>query len=109
VPQRAPDEVHADPASKLNCILPCSILDRVTREPSELTLPVIGMTCASCVNRIERFLARADGVGAAVVNLATERATVRFDPDVHRPHRHRRGDSSGRLRSRARIARVAIG
>jgi Cu+-exporting ATPase len=40
------------------------------------------MTCASCVNRIERFLARADGVAAAVVNLATERATVRFDPDV---------------------------
>jgi Cu+-exporting ATPase len=80
--KRAPDEVHADPASKLNRILPCSILDRVTREPSELTLPVIGMTCASCVNRIERFLARADGVAAAVVNLATERATVRFDPDV---------------------------
>lgn len=28
----------------------------------ELTLPVVGMTCASCVNRIERFLNRADGV-----------------------------------------------
>ena len=46
----------------------------------ELTLPVVGMTCASCVNRIERFLKRADGVTAANVNLATERATVRFDP-----------------------------
>ena len=42
----------------------------------ELTLPVVGMTCASCVARIERFLNRADGVGDAVVNLATERATV---------------------------------
>jgi Cu+-exporting ATPase len=39
------------------------------------------MTCASCVARIERFLARADGVEEATVNLATERATVRFDPD----------------------------
>jgi len=38
------------------------------------------MTCASCVNRIERFLNRADGVAEATVNLATERATVRFDP-----------------------------
>ncbi|MGH2357973.1 MAG: cation transporter, partial [Candidatus Limnocylindria bacterium] len=46
----------------------------------ELSLPVEGMTCASCVNRIERFLTRADGVTGAVVNLATERATVRYDP-----------------------------
>ena len=38
------------------------------------------MTCASCVNRIERFLNRANGVAEANVNLATERATVRFDP-----------------------------
>jgi Cu+-exporting ATPase len=48
---------------------------------AELSLPVSGMTCASCVARIERFLARADGVEEATVNLATERATVRFDPD----------------------------
>ena len=46
----------------------------------ELSLPVVGMTCASCVTRIERFLNKADGVGEAVVNLATERATVRYDP-----------------------------
>ena len=47
---------------------------------TELTLPVTGMTCASCVNRIERFLNRSDGVADAAVNLATERATVHFDP-----------------------------
>ena len=51
-------------------------------QPTELTLPVVGMTCASCVNRIERFLNRADGVAVATVNLATERATVHFDPSV---------------------------
>ena len=50
--------------------------------PAELSLPVLGMTCASCVNRIERYLSRADGVAEANVNLATERATVRFDPAV---------------------------
>src|SRR5258705_11701902 len=47
---------------------------------AELTLPVVGMTCAACVNRIERFLNRSDGVADAAVNLATERATVHFDP-----------------------------
>ncbi|HET8571602.1 MAG TPA: heavy metal translocating P-type ATPase [Candidatus Limnocylindria bacterium] len=51
-----------------------------TNADTELTLPVIGMTCASCVNRIERYLNRADGVAQATVNLATERATVHFDP-----------------------------
>ena len=47
---------------------------------TELTLPVSGMTCASCVSRIERFLNRSDGVAEATVNLATERATVHYDP-----------------------------
>jgi Cu+-exporting ATPase len=46
---------------------------------TELSLPVEGMTCASCVNRVERFLSRADGVATASVNLANERATVRYD------------------------------
>jgi Cu+-exporting ATPase len=46
----------------------------------EATFPVRGMTCASCVRRVERALARVEGVYAAEVNLATERARVRFDP-----------------------------
>lgn len=48
--------------------------------PIELVLPVEGMTCASCVNRIERFLRKTDGVVEASVNLVTERATVQVDP-----------------------------
>ncbi len=40
------------------------------------------MTCASCVNRIERFLRATDGVESASVNLATEIATIRYLPDV---------------------------
>jgi Cu+-exporting ATPase len=41
-----------------------------------LTLAVEGMTCASCVGRVERALARTEGVLSAQVNLATEQATV---------------------------------
>jgi Cu+-exporting ATPase len=48
--------------------------------PDELSVAVIGMTCASCVNRIERFLRQADGVTEATVNLASERAQVQYDP-----------------------------
>ena len=46
----------------------------------EVTLPVEGMTCASCVNRIERFLKKTPGVSEAAVNLATEAATIRYLP-----------------------------
>ena len=47
-----------------------------------VSFPVEGMTCASCVNRITRYLRKVDGVEDANVNLATESATVRFDPAV---------------------------
>ena len=46
----------------------------------EMTLPVEGMTCASCVRRIEKALAKVEGVSSANVNLATEKAHVIFDP-----------------------------
>jgi Cu+-exporting ATPase len=48
----------------------------------ELALPIEGMTCASCVNRVERFLRKTEGVLEANVNLATEQARVRFDPTI---------------------------
>ena len=50
-------------------------------QTAQLALPVEGMTCASCVNRIERFLKRTPGVEDAVVNLATEVATIRYAPE----------------------------
>src|SRR5207342_1911236 len=49
---------------------------------AEMTLPVEGMTCASCVNRIERFLRKTPGVESAMVNLATEMATIHYLPEV---------------------------
>jgi len=53
----------------------------VDATPAGVRFPVEGMTCASCVNRIERYLRKVDGVVEANVNLATETAAVRFDPD----------------------------
>ena len=44
-----------------------------------VSFPVEGMTCASCVNRISRFLNKVEGVEEANVNLASESATVRYD------------------------------
>jgi P-type Cu+ transporter len=45
---------------------------------TRLSLPVEGMTCASCVGRVERALKEVPGVQTAAVNLATERADITF-------------------------------
>ena len=45
----------------------------------KISLPVEGMTCASCVGRVERALKKVPGVSDAAVNLATERADVTVD------------------------------
>ena len=57
----------------------------VTRDDAGLTritFGVQGMTCANCSARVERTLSKTDGVGQASVNLATERASVVFDPSL---------------------------
>ena len=53
--------------------------DMATAAPEQLRLEIEGMTCASCVARVEKALNGLDGVDGASVNLATERATVAFD------------------------------
>src|SRR3990170_3646043 len=45
-----------------------------------IDIPVQGMSCASCVGRVEQAIRSVDGVTAANVNLATERAHVLFTP-----------------------------
>src|SRR3954451_18190614 len=49
-----------------------------TTAMERVELPITGMTCASCANRIERKLNTLDGVTASV-NYATEKAAVAFD------------------------------
>jgi len=48
--------------------------------PERIDLPVGGMTCAACARTIERTLSATPGVARASVNLATETATVEYDP-----------------------------
>ncbi|MGH9466495.1 MAG: heavy metal translocating P-type ATPase [Terriglobales bacterium] len=48
---------------------------------TQVELPIAGMTCASCVRRVEKALARAPGVSEAAVNFATRRARVTYDPE----------------------------
>ena len=47
---------------------------------SELDIGIGGMTCASCVSRVEKALAKVPGVSTATVNLATETARIHFAP-----------------------------
>ncbi len=53
-----------------------------TSPTKQLTIPITGMTCANCVATVERSLKKVNGVGTAVVNLSSERATVAFDPGL---------------------------
>jgi Cu+-exporting ATPase len=48
----------------------------------KVSLPVRGMTCASCVAHVDRALRSVDGVGDVNVNLATEKANVRFSTEM---------------------------
>lgn len=48
--------------------------------PRTVTFRISGMSCAACANRIERSLSALGGVSQANVNLASEKATVSFDP-----------------------------
>jgi P-type Cu+ transporter len=56
-----------------------------TSAPERVDLPVSGMTCAACARTIERTLAGAPGVDRAKVNLATNTATVEYDPARVKP------------------------
>jgi len=46
----------------------------------EITIPVGGMTCASCSAAVERAIKKLPGIQVSSVNLATERAVVKYDP-----------------------------
>jgi P-type Cu+ transporter len=50
-----------------------------------LSMPIRGMTCASCAARVQRVLGKLDGVEDASVSYATEAAALRFDPSVVAP------------------------
>lgn len=51
----------------------------------QITLPVTGMTCANCVAAVERNTKKVDGVADAVVNFASEKVLVTYDPALATP------------------------
>lgn len=59
--------------------LPLSPAQAGANAAPEWRLPIEGMTCASCVRRVENALAKVPGVRSVAVNLATEEATVQAD------------------------------
>ncbi len=47
---------------------------------NSVTIPIGGMTCAACAQRVEKAIAKLEGVAKVSVNLATEKASVEYDP-----------------------------
>jgi P-type Cu+ transporter len=68
------------PAASVELAAGGAALESEVSPAAEVTFPVTGMTCASCVRRVEKALKKVGGVAEAQVNLATEKARVAFDP-----------------------------
>ncbi|MFN2182047.1 MAG: heavy metal translocating P-type ATPase [Candidatus Promineifilaceae bacterium] len=51
-------------------------------ETKQVTLPVLGMTCANCVAAVERNSKKVEGVSDAAVNFASEKVTFTYDPQL---------------------------
>jgi Cu+-exporting ATPase len=54
-------------------------------QEQQITLPVLGMTCANCVAAVERNTKKVDGVTNAAVNYASEKVTFTYDADLIDP------------------------
>ncbi|RLI10561.1 heavy metal translocating P-type ATPase, partial [Candidatus Bathyarchaeota archaeon] len=58
------------------------VIARKDAERREVIMQIVGMTCASCAATVEKALSSLEGVESAVVNIATEKARVKYDPSV---------------------------
>jgi P-type Cu+ transporter len=54
----------------------------MTKTLLELVLPVSGMSCASCVSHVEGALKELEGIANVVVNLATNKTNLSYDPQL---------------------------
>lgn len=87
-------EVHYDPSlttsfeianSITDLGFPASVLKQGGAGISEVDLEIKGMTCASCVHKIETHVAKLPGVQSAKVALTTNRGRFGYDPEVTGP------------------------
>jgi Cu+-exporting ATPase len=56
-------------------------MSKSTAKIKKIILPVTGMTCASCAATVEKAISQLDGVSGTFVNLASEKASVEYDPE----------------------------
>ncbi|MBN1571589.1 MAG: copper-translocating P-type ATPase [Deltaproteobacteria bacterium] len=78
-----PDRVTTREMEKRVSDLGYKVVDTIELGGSEeksIIFSVGGMTCAACVMRVERAVSKVEGVSGASVNLATNRASVTYDP-----------------------------
>lgn len=87
-------EIHYDPSlitpneiadSITDLGFPASILKQNSAGIAEIDLEINGMTCASCVHKIENNVCKLDGVKSAKVALTTKRGKFTYDPEVTGP------------------------
>ena len=52
------------------------------QDNSNVTIPIKGMNCAACVSKIEKSIQKLEGVSEITVNLATEKASITYDPQT---------------------------
>lgn len=64
---------------------PASVMQRSGAGLSEVDLEISGMTCSSCVHKIESNIARIPGVLSAQVALTVQKGKFKYDPEVTGP------------------------
>lgn len=78
------DETRTGPAAIIQAVEKAGygVLQQKSRR--DVTIPISGMTCAACVRAVERAIGKLDGIEETMVNLATEKAKVVYDPEKTR-------------------------
>ena len=84
-PDQYPTPAHADPADGGPAGAPQTKAQLEALDATRIVLPIDGMTCASCVSRVEKALNKAPGVSQVRVNLASEQAEILYDPAQSNP------------------------
>ena len=77
-----------------------------SKGPATVDIGIGGMTCASCVSRVEKALKKVPGVDSATVNLATESARIAFAPSDQMDARLRRAVRDAGYEPRAADAAI---